>query len=104
MRGIQAVLAGVRMPKMNPVMERWVQNCRRELLDPTLIWDQRHLVHAFPEFETFYNSHRPHQGIANDRPLGPQSPPISETDQVVHLKVRRNQPLGGILNEYEHAA
>lgn len=52
-------------------MERWVQTCRRELLDRTLIWNQRHLLHALREFEQFYNSHRPHQGIANTRPLRP---------------------------------
>ncbi|MFD0227703.1 integrase core domain-containing protein [Streptomyces hirsutus] len=59
--GIQVVLSGVRMPRMNSVMERWVQTCRRELLDRTLIWDQRHLLYALREFETFYNEHRPHQ-------------------------------------------
>jgi putative transposase len=31
--GIQVVLTGVRMPRMNAFMERWVQTCRRELLD-----------------------------------------------------------------------
>ncbi|MEV0136517.1 hypothetical protein AB0H83_49850, partial [Dactylosporangium sp. NPDC050688] len=30
-------LSGVRMPRMNAVMERWVRTCRRELLDRTLI-------------------------------------------------------------------
>jgi putative transposase len=30
--GIQVVLTGVRMPRMNAVMERWVGTCRRELL------------------------------------------------------------------------
>lgn len=35
--GIEVVLSGVRMPRMNSVMERWVQTCRRELLDRTLI-------------------------------------------------------------------
>ena len=54
---------------MNSIMERWVQTCRRELLDRTLIWNQRHLLHALREFEQFYNAHRPHQGIANARPL-----------------------------------
>jgi transposase InsO family protein len=63
--GIETVLSGVRMPRMNSVMERWVQTCRRELLDRTLIWNQRHLLHALREYERFYNGHRPHQGIAN---------------------------------------
>jgi putative transposase len=63
--GIQVVLSGVQMPRMNSIVERWVQTCRRELLDHTLIWNQRHLLHALREYERFYNSHRPHQGIAN---------------------------------------
>jgi transposase InsO family protein len=62
--GIKIVLTGVRMPRMNAITERWVQTCRRELLDRTLIWNKRHLLHALREFETFYNEHRPHQGIA----------------------------------------
>jgi hypothetical protein len=66
--GIETVLSGVRMPRMNSIMERWVQTCRRELLDRTLIWNQSHLLHALREFEEFYNVHRPHQGIANARP------------------------------------
>jgi putative transposase len=57
--GIQVMLSGVRMPRMNSIMERWVQTCRRELLDRTLIWNQVHLVHALREFEHFYNNHRP---------------------------------------------
>jgi hypothetical protein len=46
-------------------MERWIQTCRRELLNRTLIWNHRHLLHTLREFERFYNYHRPHQGIAN---------------------------------------
>ncbi|GAA2436477.1 hypothetical protein GCM10010191_59050 [Actinomadura vinacea] len=69
--GIQVVLTGVRMSRMKAVMERWVQTCRRELLDRTLIWNRRHLLHTLREFEVFYNQHRPHQGIANARPLNP---------------------------------
>src|ERR1051326_6750348 len=34
---IQVVLTGVRMPRTNAVMERWVGTCRRELLDRMLI-------------------------------------------------------------------
>jgi hypothetical protein len=85
-------------------MERWVQTCRRELLDQTLIWDQRHLLRALREFEAFYNHHRPHQGIANARPLCPLPPPITDPDQIAHLDIRRRRRLGGILNEYDHAA
>jgi hypothetical protein len=34
------------------------------------------------EFERFYNGHRPHQGIANARPLCPLLPPITDPDQI----------------------
>ncbi|MFC3582254.1 hypothetical protein ACFOSC_00010 [Streptantibioticus rubrisoli] len=33
--GIETVLTGVRMPRMNAVTERWIATCRRELLDRT---------------------------------------------------------------------
>ena len=67
--GITVVLSGVRMPRMNSIMERWIQSCRHELLDRTLIWNQAHLLHALREYERHHNRHRPHRGIANARPL-----------------------------------
>jgi putative transposase len=102
--GIDVVLSGIQMPRMNSIMERWVQTCRRELLERTLILNQRHLLHALREFEEFYNSHRPHQGIANARPLCPLPAPIADPDKVARLNIRRRQRLGGILHEYQHAA
>jgi transposase InsO family protein len=102
--GIQVVLSGVRMPRMNSLMERWIQTCRRELLDRTLIWNERHLLRALREFEHFYNEHRPHQGIANARPLGALPKPIDNTEQIARLDIRRTDRLGGLLHEYQHTA
>jgi len=101
--GIDVVLSGVRMPRMNSVMERWVQTRRGELLDRTLIWNQRHLLYA-PEFEQFYNGHRLHQGIANARPLRPLPAQIADPGKLAHLDVRRRNRLGCILHQYERAA
>ncbi len=82
---IDVVLTGIPIPRMNAIMERWVRTCRRELLDRTLILNQRHLLHALREHEIFYNEHRPHQSIANalatraaaptDHRSGPARPP-----------------------------
>jgi transposase InsO family protein len=102
--GITVVLSGVRMPRMNAVMERWVRTCRRELLDRSLIFNQRHLLYAPREYEVFYNEHRPHQGITNARPLVPLPEPITDPDRLAHLNIHRRDRLGGILHEYEHAA
>ncbi|WP_405476095.1 integrase core domain-containing protein [Streptomyces sp. NBC_00009] len=58
--GQKVIITGIQMPRMNSLMERWIQTCRRELLDRTLIWNQSHLLYALREFETHYNEHRPH--------------------------------------------
>ena len=80
--GIQVVLSGVQMPRMNPIMERWVQTCRHELLDRTLIWNQRHLLHALREFEHFYNEHRPHRTLRAAAPLRPLPGPITDPERL----------------------
>ncbi|MCC8249708.1 integrase core domain-containing protein [Saccharothrix luteola] len=102
--GVQVVLSGVRTPRMNAIMERWIRTCRRELLDHTLIWNQPHLLHALRQYEKFYNTHRPHQGIANARPLRTLPPTVTNQAALTQLDIRRRQRLGGILNEYRHAS
>ena len=102
--GIQVVLSGVRMPRMNAVMERWVGTCRRELLDRMLIWNQAHLLYALREFETHYNLHRPHRSLDQDAPRRAAPEPITGSANVVNLNVRRRDRLGGVLHDYEYAA
>jgi putative transposase len=87
---------------MNSIMERWIQSCRRELLDRTL-WNQAHLLHALHEYEQFYNTHRPHRGLSNARPLRPLPHPSTRLDTITHLDIRRRDRLGGVLREYENA-
>ncbi|WP_236076394.1 transposase [Streptomyces coffeae] len=55
----------------------WIQTCRTELLDRTLIWNQSHLLHALREYESFYNEHRPHRvpEQATPCPRYPHPPP-----------------------------
>src|SRR5215475_2849765 len=91
--GIKVVLSGIQVPRMNAIMQRWVRTCRRELLDRTLIWNQRHLLHALQEYEQFYNRHRPHQGIANVRPPKPPPKPITGPGQLARLNIHRRDHL-----------
>jgi transposase len=103
--GIEIVLSGVRMPRMNSIMERWVRPCRRELLDRTLIWNENHLRRCLHEFELRYNEHRPHQAMHQAAPLRAAAPaPITDPDRLARLDIRRNDRLGGIIHEYQHAA
>jgi putative transposase len=102
--GITTVLSGIQLPRMNSVIERWIQSCRHELLDRTLIWNQAQLLRVLHEYERHYNLHRPHRGISNARPLFPLPEPNIDSAAVTHLHVRRRDRLGGLLHEYEHAA
>jgi len=102
--GITVVLSGIQMPRMNAVMERWIQSCRREMLDRTLIWNQAHLLHALHQYELHYNTHRSHRGISNARPLQPLPEPITDMGTVTQLNIRRRDRLGGIIHEYQRAA
>jgi putative transposase len=102
--GIAITKTGVRVPRMNAIMERWVRSCRAELLDRTLIVNRAHLLHALHEYETFYNQHRPHRALHAAAPLRPLPQPITKPDRLAHLDIRRHDRLGGILHEYQHAA
>ncbi|MFD7180120.1 integrase core domain-containing protein [Streptomyces sp. NPDC059904] len=102
--GIEVVLSGVRVPRMNSITERWVQTCRHELRNRTLIWNQRHLLHALREFEGHHNEHRPHQAIGQAAPLRLAPDPITDPERIAHLDIRRTDRLGGVIHQYRHAA
>ena len=78
--------------------------CRHELLDRTLILNQAHLLHALREYERHHNTHRPHRGIANARPLQLLPEPIAEPAALARLRLRRHDRLSGLLHEYDQAA
>jgi hypothetical protein len=82
---------------MNSIMERWIGSCRRELLDRTLVWNQRHLMTVLREYEDFCNTHRPHRALKHAAPLRP--PPDNVTG-LGHFRVRRHDRAGGVIHEY----
>ncbi|MBO3682258.1 integrase core domain-containing protein [Streptomyces sp. NEAU-YJ-81] len=102
--GLNVVTTGIRIPRMNSLMERWIRTCRTELLDRTLIWNQGHFLHALREYESFYNEHRPHGALEQAAPCRPLPAPITQQAQLAHLDVRRRDRLGGTLHEYQRAA
>ena len=44
-----------------------MQTCRPELLDRTLTWNSPAFCTSYESLSSFYNGHRPHQGIASIR-------------------------------------
>jgi putative transposase len=97
--GIQIVKIPPRCPQANAYAERFVRTVRAELSDRMLIFGQRHLRRVLNEYVFHYNQQRPHRG----RDLRPPSPvhpvPTNPTSPVV-----RHPILGGLINEYRHAA
>ncbi|MFI9275974.1 integrase core domain-containing protein [Kitasatospora sp. NPDC052896] len=102
--GIQTVLTGVRIPRMNAVMERWAGILRRELLDRTMIWNERHLRRALLAYERHYNEHRTHRSLQSAAPLRALPAPITEPERITRLDIRRRDRLGCVIHEYQHAA
>ncbi len=96
--GIRVIRCAVEAPRMNSITERWIGSCRRELLDRTLIWNQRHLMMVLREYEDFCNSRRPqHRVLDQAAPLRPLPDGITDLD---HFRVRRHDRVGGVIHEY----
>lgn len=77
-----------------------MRTVRHELLDRTLIWNQRQLRRLLTEFVVHYNEHRPHRGLA-------QRAPTDEADaSVIGIgpPIQRTTTCGGLINEYQPAA
>ena len=90
--GIEIVNTPFRAPKANAFAECWVRTVRQECLDHLLILNQRHLSRVLKEYTDYYNTARPHQGLAQQIPI-PRSPPQKGS-------VRCRDVLGGILHVY----
>ena len=99
--GIRVVRSAIQAPRMNSIMERWIGTCRRELLDRTLIWNQRHLMTVLREYEDFYNTHRPHRTLNQAAPLRPLPDGVTDLD---HFRIRRRDRAGGVIHEYRLVA
>lgn len=85
----------------NSVMEQWTGSCRRELLDRTLVWNQRHLMIVLQEYEDFYNTRRPHRTLGQATPLRPLPDGVTDLD---HFRVQRRDRAGGAIHEYRLVA
>ncbi|HWG27785.1 integrase core domain-containing protein [Actinospica sp.] len=70
-------------------------------LDRTLVWNLTHLRRILAEYESFYNTHRPHRALGQAAPLRPLPDNVTDLD---HFRVARRDRIGGILHEYHHAA
>ena len=101
--GIKVKKLPYRSPNLNAFAERFVQTIKNECVSQFVVFGERHLEFLIREYEDYYNTVRPHQGIGNKTigiipfaPLG-SSPP--EQDEI-----ECNSRLGGLLRHYYRRA
>jgi putative transposase len=89
-------------PKGNAHCERVIGTLRREVLDHVLLLNTTHAHRVLTEYERHHNHHRPHQARDQQPPEAPTQPPNLMRHS--HTHVLRRRILGGLINEYHHAA
>ncbi|MFW2383217.1 MAG: integrase core domain-containing protein [Acidimicrobiales bacterium] len=97
--GLKILKTPVRTPVANAFAERWIGSIRRELLDRTIIWNQRQLERLVVDYIDHHNQHRPHQSLDQRPPAGTcNSLPTAPTSPF------RTARCDGLINEYANAA
>jgi putative transposase len=102
--GTRILVSAVQAPRMNAICERLVGTLRREALDRTLILGEAHLRAVLAEYQQHYNTARPHQGIAQHVPDADRDTTRFTVTDLDTARVHRRSVLGGLINEYTHAA
>ncbi|MEO6089590.1 MAG: integrase core domain-containing protein [Umezawaea sp.] len=99
---LRIIKSAPQAPRMNAHCERVIGTIRRELLDHVLITGESHARQVLKTYEDHYNRHRSHQ--ARDQlPPEARQHPAAVHDLDTH-SVLRTRILGGLINEYRHAA
>ena len=102
--GTGILRTAVQAPRMDAICERLVGTLRRELLDRRLILGEGQLRAVLAEYQVHDNTARPHQGIAQRVPDGKHDDGRLTVAGLDRRPVLRKPVLGGLINEYAHAA
>jgi putative transposase len=81
--GMDMIHTPYQAPRANGVCERFIGSLRRECLDHVLVLGNRQLVRVLMEYVKYFNSSRPHQGLAQQTPEARlSSVPIATTGNI----------------------
>jgi putative transposase len=84
-------------PWQNGVAERWVESCRRDLLDHVIALNESQLKRLLKEYIRYYHEDRTHLGLEKETPNG-------RLRFARHGRVISLPRLGGLHHRYERAA
>lgn len=104
--GVDNVKTPFQAPNANSHAERYVLSCKKECLNHLLIFGLNRLQYVVDCYTSFFNEHRPHQGIDN---MIPAEYNISQRQggHILNIKLEnviRTEFLGGLLKSYQRAA
>ncbi|MCP3910593.1 MAG: transposase, partial [Actinomycetia bacterium] len=98
--GLKILKTPVRTPVANTFAQRWIGTLRRELLDRTIIWNQRQLERLVIDYIDHYNTHRPHRSLGQ-RPPQPAVPHEPTSIAPPPVQVARTSRCHGLINGYQ---
>ena len=88
-------------PVFNAYAERFVQSIKSECLNHFVFFGERMLVKAVKEYEEFYNTERPHQGLDNELIMpNANSRGMQILSDFQEVPIVKSERLGGLLNFY----
>ena len=94
---LRPIRTSFRSPWQNGIAERWVQSCRRDLLDHVIALNETHLRRLLFDYIHYYEEDRTHLGLEKDTPTGRIRALASG-----HITVRAR--LGSLHHRYDRAA
>jgi putative transposase len=94
---ITPVRTSFESPWQNGVAERWVESCRRDLLDHIIAANESHLKRLLSEYVDYYHEDRTHLGLG-------KGTPHSRIPSTALGRVASRERLGGLHHRYDRAA
>jgi putative transposase len=93
---IKCVRTSLRSPWQNGVAGRWVQICRRDMLDRVIALNKAHLRRSLPDYVRYYHKDRTHSGLRKETPAGRIRSQASG-------RITARERLGGLHHRYDRA-
>ena len=97
--GLSAARTSFRSPYQNGVAERWVESCRRDLLDHVIPLNEKHLKRLLSEYVCHYHEDRTHLSLKKDTPASRKTAVMTPDSRIVSLP-----RVGGLHHRYDLTA
>jgi transposase InsO family protein len=94
---IRCVRTSFQSPWQNGIAERWIESCRRDLLDHTITVNESHLKRLLSEYVRYYHEDRTHLGLG-------KGTPNHRLRSITSGRVLSHDRLGGLHHRYDRAA